>query len=122
MHAQKFALKTLCIVFITNLLRPIVSLNTSAFTANSYTTRVDCRFIGPKLEIAYVRSGIQCAENCGAHDQCNAFNVRSVIGGGSGGGENRRICELVKTDHSSLTDVREEAGWTFAQSKNAKIY
>ena len=53
-------------------------------------------------------SGSKCSAVCTIRSECNSFNLGPVLVGTN----NRKLCDLVKTDQNSLANITEVPGWS----------
>ena len=85
-------------------------INASDVTTTSYKAHAGFRHTGASLTSVRVRSGMQCAQECGAHDECNSFNIGPRSGDRRNG--NSRRCELARADGNATVSAMRKAGWT----------
>ena len=73
-----------------------------------FTKRDGFRNTGGIIASFLAESVISCSTACASDVKCNSFN----LGPEEVGTNNRRLCDLVKTDRNSMDNITEVSGWS----------
>ena len=73
-----------------------------------FIKREGFRNIGGIIASFLAESVISCSTACASDVKCNSFN----LGPEEVGTNNRRLCDLVKTDRNSMDNITEVSGWS----------
>ena len=74
-----------------------------------FTKRDGFRNTGGIIASFLAESVISCSTACASDADCNSFNLGPVAVGTN----NRKLCDLVKTDQNWLANITEVPGWSF---------
>ena len=79
-----------------------------------FTKRDGFRNTGGIIASFLAESVISCSTACASEAECNSFNLGPVAVGTN----NRKLCDLVKTDQNTLANVTAVPGWSLHLRKH----
>ena len=79
-----------------------------------FTKRDGFRNTGGIIASFLAESVISCSTACASECECNSFNLGPVAVGTN----NRKPCDLVKTDQNTLVNITEVPGWSLHLRKH----